>query len=364
MNAAQVAKTKTKLSDEDQLFDSLVLSAFEFLEKAILEFASSAKFSTVHFAIAIELFLKARLMREHWSLLLDKPDQGDKAKFFRGEAITVKPEQTVDRLKDLAGVPLPQHARETFKAIAAHRNKMVHFVHSAEAAGAHAAAQIVAEQCKGWLELKNLLDNWPEFDGFRGRILAVGRKMEKHRTYLDAKFASMQNIFDEHRREGGLISNCPSCRFTSVLLSASVGSITTGKCAVCSYYGSEISVKCTNVDCGSIISFNAYEGSPKQCPSCEVCIDEEFLKDALYTGQPITYDNYFDALDINCPQCSGYHTGVEHHSIYVCIQCFDVSDDMGVCEYCSEGQIGGVPEFSFLTGCDFCDGSAGQLRDD
>jgi len=75
-------KRQVALLSEDELFRSLTGSAFEFLEKAIAEFEQSAKFSTVHFTIAIELFLKARLVREHWSLLLDKPDQGDKADFF------------------------------------------------------------------------------------------------------------------------------------------------------------------------------------------------------------------------------------------------------------------------------------------
>ena len=93
---------------EDELFGALTESAFEFLNRSIDEFSESEKFSTVHFAIAIELFLKARLMREHWSLLLDKPDQADKTAFFRGDAKTVSPDQTIERLRRIALVSIPQ----------------------------------------------------------------------------------------------------------------------------------------------------------------------------------------------------------------------------------------------------------------
>ena len=110
---------------EDKLFAVLTSSAFEFLERAIYEFSESAKFSTVHFAIAIELFMKARLMREHWALLLDKPDQADRAAFFRGEAKTVTLEQAIERLKKIASVQIPAASREIFVKITKHRNKMV-----------------------------------------------------------------------------------------------------------------------------------------------------------------------------------------------------------------------------------------------
>jgi hypothetical protein len=37
---------------------------------------------------------------------------------------------------------------------------------------------------------------------------------------------------------------------------------------------------------------------------------------------------------------------------------------MEICGYCGEGQIGGVPEHSYLVGCECCDGSAGNMRDE
>ena len=357
-------KRQAEFPSEEELFESLTRSAFQFLEKAISEFEQSAKFSTVHFAIAIELFLKARLMREHWSLLLDKPDQGDRSDFFKGEAKTVTPEQTIERLKKIAGVSIPSHFRDAFLKIAKHRNKMVHFVHSDDLKEENATAQIAAEQCAGWLSLRVLLESWGEFSGFEKDIRHVGRAMERHRAFLEAKFASKADVLKQHRNGGGRIGLCPSCKFEAVRIEPSHGSISPGSCVVCWYAGSEIELTCINDECAGAIAFNSYEGAPSDCPHCNTEIDEDFLTEALDTGDAIHQDNYFDHVYVNCSHCSGYHTGVEHHDLYLCVQCLDVSEVMEVCDYCGEGQIRGVPEHSYLVGCGLCDGAAGNMRDD
>lgn len=53
------------------LFNELVNNAFDFLEQAISEFDKKPKYSVVHFCTAIELILKARLVHDHWSLIVD-----------------------------------------------------------------------------------------------------------------------------------------------------------------------------------------------------------------------------------------------------------------------------------------------------
>ncbi len=76
----------------DKLFVSITDTAFEFLEKALDEFEASPKFSIINFASAIELFMNARLMREHWSLLVEKVHSAKIDEFFAGKLKTVTPE--------------------------------------------------------------------------------------------------------------------------------------------------------------------------------------------------------------------------------------------------------------------------------
>ena len=66
-------------------FDDVVRNAFDFLGRSIDELEKHPKYSVIHFYSAIELFVKARLLKEHWALIVMKPDQADKAKFLRGD---------------------------------------------------------------------------------------------------------------------------------------------------------------------------------------------------------------------------------------------------------------------------------------
>ncbi|HEV2506812.1 MAG TPA: hypothetical protein VGV39_27310 [Mesorhizobium sp.] len=352
---------------ESELFDALTESAFEFLRRAIDGFKDSPKFSTVHFATAIELFLKARLMREHWSLLLDKPDQADKAAFFKGDAKTVTPDQTIERLRRIASVVIPPASREIFGNIAKHRNKMVHFVHAGEA-GAHGQSElekVAEEQCAGWLALRTLLSEWPEFASYESDIWQISVRMEGHQAYLQKAFEAKEPELNAHRKAGGRVIACPSCSFESVKVEAPNGSIANANCVLCRFFhGSEIEFVCPDEDCGEEIRFTSYNGLPPSCPKCSSPISKTYVRETLDTGERVHKDNYFDHVSINCPSCSGYHTVIEHYDRYVCTECYDTSDEYGVCGHCSEGQLGGVPEHSSWVGCEFCEGHAGRIDDD
>ncbi|MET3648925.1 hypothetical protein [Phyllobacterium ifriqiyense] len=352
---------------EAELFNALTKSAFDFLERSIDEFADSPKFSTIHFASAIELFLKARLMLEHWLLILDKPDQADKVSFFKGNAKTTTPDQTIERLRRIANVSIQQTWKDIFTKIAQHRNKMVHFVHAgaSQVGRADEQKQLAEEQCGGWLALRTLLSEWPEFAGFKNDISRVGIKMEGHRTYLQKAFEAKEPELRFHRDGGGRCIDCPSCGFLSVKVETPVGAIAEARCLVCRYFrGAEITLTCVNEDCKQPIHFTSYEGPTDSCLACGEGIASDEVREQLDTGEGVHSGNYMDHTPINCPQCVGYHTVVKHHELYICTQCFDVGTKYGICGYCSEGQLGGVSDHSYATGCEFCDGAVGNIRDD
>lgn len=83
------------------IFDSLTRNAFDFLERGIAEFDKSPKYSVIHFCAAVEMLLKVRLMKEHWSLIVSKPDQANLAKFMAGDFISVTLKEARVRISDL-----------------------------------------------------------------------------------------------------------------------------------------------------------------------------------------------------------------------------------------------------------------------
>ena len=71
------------MSLSDEFFSQLVGNALDFAETAARELEPSPKYSLINFGAAVELFLKARLLSEHWALIIKNrtvalcADQGD-----------------------------------------------------------------------------------------------------------------------------------------------------------------------------------------------------------------------------------------------------------------------------------------------
>ncbi|MBI2198305.1 MAG: hypothetical protein HYU42_06840 [Candidatus Rokubacteria bacterium] len=52
------------------LFDLVVKNALDFLKQSLRELRKRPKYSVIDFCSALELLLKARLMLEHWALII------------------------------------------------------------------------------------------------------------------------------------------------------------------------------------------------------------------------------------------------------------------------------------------------------
>ena len=85
--------------NQHDIFDSLARNAFDFLERGIGEFDKAPKYSVIHFCAAVEMLLKARLMKEHWSLIVSKPEQANLAKFMAGDFASVTMDEARARIE-------------------------------------------------------------------------------------------------------------------------------------------------------------------------------------------------------------------------------------------------------------------------
>lgn len=105
--------------------------ALAFLTRSISSFrdedhSRGPLFAVVDVAVAIEALLKARLAREHWSLLLSNPDGTTVTDFNTGQAKTVTPDKAISRLEKLAGVDLQVNKTDVTDVLNL-RNRTVHF---------------------------------------------------------------------------------------------------------------------------------------------------------------------------------------------------------------------------------------------
>ncbi len=341
------------------IFDSLTRNAFDFLERGISEFDKAPKYSVIHFCAAVEMLLKARLMREHWSLIVSKPDQANLAKFMAGDLASVTMDEARARIRDIACEDIADDAFNSFRTLANHRNKMIHFFHADVDSDGQAKAQIIAEHCRSWFHLHRLLNRWdPFFRDFRDEIARADRAMKEHSKYLRAKFKALKPELDAARNTGNKPSACNACGFKAAVPDALYDQIALLRCWVCDHTETQVEIECPHCNKHIVIASEGYA----TCEHCGGAIEPEQVADAL-TDHDAAHIGIADGDDrwepANCGACDDYHTVVRRGDIYFCANCFDVSDHVEQCEWCNEPNTGNM-EHSYVAGCNHCDGKAAR----
>jgi hypothetical protein len=110
---------------DDPVFARMVSNAFAFLSLATSDFANRPDQAAIRVYTAIELILKARLLRHDWTLVPIKPVSREL--FEAGDFNSVAFAQACERLSDVVGEPVPAELKDRFNALRIRRNHIVHF---------------------------------------------------------------------------------------------------------------------------------------------------------------------------------------------------------------------------------------------
>ena len=349
-------------------FDDVVRNAFDFLGRSIDELEKHPKYSVIHFYSAIELFVKARLLKEHWTLIVMKPDQADKAKFLRGDFQSAGLKEANERLTKVAADGLLDEELKCFDGLRQERNQMVHFAHPAQgddAAAAKEMERIVADHAKGWFYLHRLLTGrWSKhFSDYEKAAQEMDGRMRKQTKYLEQKFRLLAGDIESAKAAGSHFMSCPSCGFESFEVGEPVW-IGVGRCMTCSFASPVLTLDCVNEDCAKPIPL---VGGYEWCPECGHKYTPEQVESALDEHDKLRRTDYHDPDDLShagCGGCSGYETVVPLDTDeWFCTDCFDIEEHVGQCEWCT-GYSTHIPEHSYLGGCGQCEGRAGHEKDD
>jgi hypothetical protein len=333
----------------------LTENALDFLTRAIDDFKDRPKHSIINFYSAVELFLKARLLQEHWSLIVLK--DADRHKFEAGDFISVPFETACERLQNIVQTPVPPKARQTFDAIRKHRNKMVHFFHEAERATAKLET-IAREQLRAWYELHKLLTvQWsPIFDNYKTQFNVIERKLKGHRDFLRAKFDDLVPTIRKEKAKGIAFARCQTCSFKAARVSDVIGDLSQSECLVCGHEHTWFNYRCTG--CNKVSALT--DGGEFVCSRCGNNDNTDAIVNNIneFVATP---DNYMDALvPAHCSECEGYETVVEYKGKFLCVACFCITENVAACGWCGEYGNGNM-EDSNMFGCTVCDGSIGHL---
>ena len=349
---------------EKKPFNSLVENAFDFLNRAISDFPDSPKYSVIHFYAAVELILKARLMREHWALIITKPECANKADFFKGAFNSVGLKDACARLKAIADSGINQQAYESFAKLATHRNSLMHYFHAELATEAVQMERIVSEQSTAWFFLHDLLTKqWgTHFKLWHKEIRKLDSAMKRHRSYLKVRFNALRPAIKIEKQQGKVFVPCSACGFRSARQEEIVEGLNRERCLVCDHAPSVLSFACP--DCHEIVALRS-EGFGV-CQNCEKAFEPDDVVNALIDSGA-AHTSVMDAdysCDLgNCSSCDGYHTVVSYNDIFFCASCFEDFEYLHTCGWCNEPNTGDM-EDSYLGGCNHCDGKLGWDKDD
>jgi hypothetical protein len=339
---------------------SIVNNGFDFFRKSLAEFDAEPKFSVIHFFAAVELFLKARLMADHWSLIVSKDPNWDD--FGRGDFKSVTLDECLHRLAKIARSPVSADDTRRFKQLAKHRNKIVHFHHELDGEHAAQARQAVAaELCGAWRSLFVLLTHsWAEV--FKPHVAALKQldgQMRKYREYLQAIYDSQRQALLLKVQQGQRIETCPACGFEADHVGEIVPALCEHSCSVCNYQTTSLETTCPK--CGNGISMVG-DGFAT-CSHCNHSVEPQELASHIWHRQISEKDDWESGYPAHCGHCDGYQTVVPFAGSLLCASCFEIFDDADIqqCAWCSDMNAGHM-EDSFWAGCVACEGSAGHHR--
>ncbi len=346
------------MSKKSAEMDLLVCNALDFLHHAVVQIESDPKYSIINFYTAVELFLKARLLHEHWSLVVNKDP--DRTQFEEGDFVSVSFEEAISRLKRVVGSPVPDDTKKIFNVIRKHRNRAVHLYSPKEENTPDGIREIVSEQLRAWYGLNHLLTvHWGAvFTGYHDQLASIERQLHRHRDYLKAKYDDLRQSICKQRENGVVFEECGSCQFEASQISLVFAGLHESACLVCRNRFNWLILECPN--CGN--EGRLEEGGIFRCRHCLAETNEDVIVAILNEEGATSKDEVDARTPANCSDCSGYQTVIQYSERYLCVNCFSLSEDVEQCGWCSEFNNGDMDGSSW-SGCSVCDGRAGWERD-
>ncbi|MDH5903759.1 hypothetical protein ACED30_23815 [Vibrio splendidus] len=342
-----MAKIKQKKQNSEEWFHSVVNNGLSFLNSSVDRLSESPKSAVIDLYTAIELFFKARLMKEHWALILTKPDDANKTKFENGDFHSVYLDQAVKRLRSICGEQFNQAALDNFKALSEHRNQLVHFAHT-EFKGDESG--VVIEHWASWYYLHNLLtQQWqPYFEGYEEQFELLQKRITQNVGYLNAKFEAISPQIEIERKKGKEISECPSCNLESALVTKSYQWGQDIECMVCDVKKLKFKEIHTEIACGSCgENIEYFMLKDEFCPHCGEEVTPEY---ALEQYAELYREEDPDGLIEEgcdyiayCHSCDDREPSVVNvDGLWVCVYCEDRGWSTTTCDNCDSFVTGDI----------------------
>jgi hypothetical protein len=341
-----------------KLFADLIANSIDFFKTAIGDLEKRPKYSIINFCSGLEILLKARLFREHWSLIYKKPEEANVSRFQSGDFNSVTVDEAIRRISSILGEHFSQEEEKCFKSLRDHRNRLVHFYHEtyARKASRKLLEEIAAEQCKAWFYLyRRITGPWTDvFQIHRRQIDNLNTKLHKLRIFFRGKFDALRPEIEKDVSLGTEYIVCHSCGFRSARIQEIVEPSFESLCRVCAAKDSFLRIPCPK--CQELVDID--DMATASCSS-EDCNEEISLSYVIEKYDPAVRTRPGDPIEpsspYHCALCEDpEQTVIELSERYLCLMCKSWFDRVEQCEWCGTSLAGFDPDGSYLYGCFLC----------
>jgi len=117
---------------DKQVKFTLLENAFDFILSALAHISDDSserdlKYAILHLSAGVELVLKERLKKEHWSLVFENVEKANRQSYESGEFQSVNVITCIDRLNGICGLSFRPEHKEALTHLRKKRNKLEHF---------------------------------------------------------------------------------------------------------------------------------------------------------------------------------------------------------------------------------------------
>ena len=279
------------------------------------------KYSILHLFSGIFLILKARLCREHWSLLVSNVDKTTLKKFKNGDFYGVGFEQCQERLLKILHLKKLKDDKDILKNLRETRNKIEHFIYDPKPP----TAKSLLYKC-----LSFAID-------FIDEHIKASNLDEKNKNYMEEikqEYFSLENFCREKMRSiGSLLDNKP------------------------------IVLTCDECDNKALV--HAEGGDSLECLFCHNRVSQEGYPDIMEcTEMYCDGINPIGKLMCHCGGENGIVALPSGSDKYLCLYCQERFVELYTCEHCNTQfpvndhcEESGLP----MQPCPDCDGHPGTV---
>lgn len=296
-----VTEVRMKITLIENAFD-FVLSALEYAQK---DDTRSLKYAILHLSDGVELILKERLKREHWSLLFADTGKANKDAFNDGDFKSVDSDDCIERLDNIVQIEMPYQHIRLLKKLRSVRNKLQHFEYNGT------KDEVVSILVVTWNVILDFLhDNLPDTLEDRAEVIKhIKQLMLVNEGFVVTRLASIQAKIDEFKSKSQAILECPRCLRETLLIPCSDDQ---PNCLYCRYTASpEDAVQAWGWESSRPHAPKDwhFENSIHTCPQCgsDTLVCKEF--EGYYPPDPgwvcFGCGNTWDYSDLNfCDTCN------------------------------------------------------------